>query len=39
MALFQLSINGNLFAQNVDFIQNGVIEFEKKANMYAIIKT
>lgn len=33
-----LSISGNLFAQNVHFIQNGVIEFEKKANMYAIIK-
>ncbi|KLT65004.1 GLPGLI family protein [Pedobacter sp. BMA] len=30
--------NANLFAQNVHFVQNGVIEFEKRSNMYAIIK-
>ena len=27
----------NTFAQNNHFIQNGVIEFEKKSNMYALI--
>lgn len=31
-------ISNNLFAQNVHFIQNGVIEFEKRSNMYALIK-
>ncbi|MBB6237042.1 GLPGLI family protein [Pedobacter sp. AK013] len=31
-------INSNLFAQNIHFVKNGVIEFEKKANIYAIIK-
>lgn len=27
----------NTFAQNDHFVQNGVIEFEKKSNMYALI--
>ncbi|UKT63689.1 GLPGLI family protein [Pedobacter mucosus] len=31
-------ISNNLFAQNVHFVQNGVIEFEKRSNMYALIK-
>jgi len=31
-------ISSDLFAQNVHFVQNGVIEFEKRSNMYAIIK-
>ncbi|WP_316802530.1 GLPGLI family protein [Pedobacter nototheniae] len=31
-------ISSNLFAQNVHFIHNGVIEFEKRSNMYALIK-
>lgn len=36
--LVALLINMNLFAQNAHFVENGVIEFEKKSNMYAIIK-
>lgn len=28
----------NCFAQNVHFVKNGVIEFEKRANIYALIK-
>ncbi|MCZ4223897.1 GLPGLI family protein [Pedobacter rhodius] len=28
----------NCFAQNVHFIKNGIIEFEKRSNMYALIK-
>lgn len=28
----------NLLAQNAHFVENGVIEFEKRSNMYAIIK-
>jgi len=31
-------ISSDLFAQNVHFVQNGVIEFEKRSNMYALIK-
>ncbi|TCD12922.1 GLPGLI family protein [Pedobacter frigidisoli] len=31
-------ISKSLQAQNVHFIQNGVIEFEKRSNMYALIK-
>lgn len=31
-------ISTNLYAQNVHFVQNGVIEFEKRSNMYTIIK-
>ncbi|WP_131537545.1 GLPGLI family protein [Pedobacter nototheniae] len=31
-------ISSNLFAQNVHFVQNGVIEFEKRSNIYALIK-
>ncbi|NII84151.1 MULTISPECIES: GLPGLI family protein [unclassified Pedobacter] len=31
-------ISNDLFAQNIHFIKNGVIEFEKKSNIYAIIK-
>jgi GLPGLI family protein len=31
-------ISNNIFAQNAHFIKKGVIEFEKKSNMYAIIK-
>jgi len=31
-------ISNNLFAQNVHFVKNGVIEFEKRSNMYALIK-
>ncbi|RZL38400.1 MAG: GLPGLI family protein [Pedobacter sp.] len=31
-------IANNCFAQNVHFIKNGVIEFEKRSNMYALIK-
>jgi len=31
-------ISNDLFAQNVHFIHNGVIEYEKRSNMYAIIK-
>ncbi|PWS27707.1 GLPGLI family protein [Pedobacter yonginense] len=31
-------ISTNIYAQNVHFVQNGVIEFEKRSNMYAIIK-
>ncbi len=26
------------FAQNIHFVKNGVVEFEKKANMYALLK-
>ena len=37
--LFAVIFSGsNLFAQNVHFVKNGVIEFEKRANMYALIK-
>ncbi|TCD29513.1 GLPGLI family protein [Pedobacter psychrodurus] len=37
--LFAVIFTSNdLFAQNVHFVQNGVIEFEKRSNMYAIIK-
>ncbi|MET4082480.1 GLPGLI family protein [Pedobacter sp. UYP30] len=28
----------HIFAQNTHFVKNGVIEFEKKANMYALLK-
>lgn len=28
----------NTYAQNAHFIENGIIEFEKRSNMYAIIK-
>jgi GLPGLI family protein len=31
-------ISKNASAQNAHFVQNGVIEFEKRSNMYAIIK-
>lgn len=31
-------ISNDLFAQNIHFVQNGVIEFEKRSNMYALIK-
>jgi GLPGLI family protein len=31
-------ISSDLFAQNVHFVKNGVIEFEKRSNMYALIK-
>lgn len=31
-------ISNSLFAQNVHFVQNGIIEFEKRSNMYALIK-
>ncbi|RZK67532.1 MAG: GLPGLI family protein, partial [Pedobacter sp.] len=31
-------ISKTLQAQNVHFIQNGIIEFEKRSNMYALIK-
>ncbi|RNL49721.1 GLPGLI family protein [Pedobacter jejuensis] len=31
-------VTNNGFAQNVHFIKNGVIEFEKRSNMYALIK-
>ncbi|GGI23107.1 GLPGLI family protein [Pedobacter mendelii] len=31
-------IANSCFAQNVHFIKNGVIEFEKRSNMYALIK-
>ncbi|QNR84011.1 GLPGLI family protein [Pedobacter riviphilus] len=31
-------ISNDLFAQNIHFIKNGVIEFEKRSNMYALIK-
>lgn len=31
-------ISTDLFAQNVHFVQNGTIEFEKRSNMYALIK-
>lgn len=33
-----LFISTDLFAQNIHFVQNGVIEFEKRSNMYALIK-
>ncbi|MWB93326.1 GLPGLI family protein [Flavobacterium sp. GA093] len=36
--LLMIALTGiNTFAQNNHFIQNGVIEFEKKSNMYALI--
>lgn len=31
-------ISKSLMAQNIHFVQNGVIEFEKRSNMYALIK-
>ncbi|WP_025141429.1 GLPGLI family protein [Pedobacter jeongneungensis] len=31
-------ISSDLFAQNIHFVQNGVIEFEKRSNIYALIK-
>lgn len=31
-------ISKTLQAQNVHFVQNGIIEFEKRSNMYALIK-
>lgn len=33
-----LFVNTQVFAQNVHFVKNGIIEFEKKSNTYAIIK-
>ena len=33
-----LLFSNQLFAQNAHFIENGVIEFEKRSNMHAIIK-
>ncbi|WP_316831183.1 GLPGLI family protein [Pedobacter aquatilis] len=37
--LFVALFSGNrLFAQNAHFVDHGVIEFEKRSNMYAIIK-
>ncbi len=31
-------ISKSLMAQNIHFVKNGVIEFEKRSNMYALIK-
>ena len=31
-------ITNHCFAQNVHFVKNGIIEFEKRSNMYALIK-
>ena len=31
-------ISKSTFAQNVHFVKNGIIEFEKRSNMYAVIK-
>ncbi|WP_307525071.1 GLPGLI family protein [Pedobacter sp. W3I1] len=31
-------ISKSLSAQNIHFVQNGIIEFEKRSNMYALIK-
>lgn len=31
-------IANNCFAQNVHFVKNGIIEFEKRSNIYALIK-
>lgn len=33
-----LLVHSQAFAQNVHFVQNGVIEFERKSNTYAILK-
>lgn len=31
-------ISSDLFAQNIHFVQNGIIDFEKRSNMYALIQ-
>ncbi|WP_443937046.1 GLPGLI family protein [Pedobacter sp. MW01-1-1] len=38
LVLMMAFMSINTFAQNAHFVQNGIIEFEKKSNSYAIIK-
>ncbi|MCX2573494.1 GLPGLI family protein [Pedobacter sandarakinus] len=38
ITLLIATLTSKAFAQNVHFVQNGVIEFEKRSNMYALIK-